>query len=255
MMDSITVIVLNYNYEEFLKECLDSLLEQKRRPTDIVIMDDHSTLPPGDLVKDFTGKAAFHGVDVIYQRNEKNLGTPGNMNEGLKLAMGRDHKPGYLMFLGADNFLHEEYLSKTAALLDVKPGIGVVYTDAVAFGQMAEERSRHSTWFRNRKTYTNEDWGLYDCPIWEFLHFNSQNGGQMQLRVTLKARNFIHGSSLFRRQIVDQGARMRTDLERAEDWDFWKQAILSYSWGAMGVEEPLLFYRQHSSEQRNVPKI
>jgi hypothetical protein len=176
------------------------------------------------------------------------------MNEGLKLAVSVLHKPGYLMFLGADNFLHEDYLSKTAGLLDAAPGVGVVYTDVVVFGAVADERSRHSTWWRNRKMFTDEKLGLYNCPIWEFLHFNSQNGGQMQLRETLKVRNFIHGSSLFRRQIVDQGVRMRTDLERAEDWDFWKQAILAYSWGAMGVEEPLLFYRQHSDQQRNVPK-
>jgi len=77
------VIVVNYNGADFLGECLESLLQQRRSglELDIVVVDNNSTDGSKALMEE-----SFAGVRLI--RSDRNLGFAGGVNLGIAATAG-----------------------------------------------------------------------------------------------------------------------------------------------------------------------
>ena len=236
---TVSVVVLCYNYGRFLRECVNSVFAQTRKPAEIIIMDDCSTDDTKDVAEKFLTRKK---IPVQYHRADKNLGTPAMCNRGLALAKGE-----YVMMLGADNILHPQYIEKTAHRLDVGiKGLGIVYTDTYAFGSKAHSRSKSMPWYKGVQEKHEKLGPLY---LWAYPSFG-EYADYPKYRERLQHGNFIHGSALYRRQIFLNGL-MYQNVDKWEDFYFWKSAV-ERGWHIKHIPEALLFYRQHSSEQRNV---
>lgn len=89
------VVVPCYNVELYVKECLDSVLNQKTRFSFFVtIVDDGSTDRTGEILRQYE---QFSNVKIISQ---KNIGHSGARNTGISQLHGR-----YVMFLDSDDVL------------------------------------------------------------------------------------------------------------------------------------------------------
>lgn len=236
LKSKISVIILNYNYGKFLTKCVESVLEQTRLADEIIIMDDCSNDDSINILKPLTEKKS----KINYVLNNINLGTPGNCNKGLSIATG-----DYVMMLGADNWLDHSYLEKTAKVLDEIPFAGIVYTYTYCCGIRANELGPNSQWFNGTLAKDNEGNNLY---VWAYPDFDHLK----QYQDKIVSGNFIHGSAMFRRKFYTDGIRYK-EVERAEDWHFWKDIIAKGHLPWL-IKEPLLYYRQHSAEQRNQTK-
>lgn len=80
-MESISVIVLNYNGKRYLDECLSSLASQTYSDFEVIVVDNGST----DGSQEYLS-AQYPWAKVI--RNEKNLGFAGGTNSGIRAAQG-----------------------------------------------------------------------------------------------------------------------------------------------------------------------
>ena len=100
--DLITVVVPVYNVAEFLNECIDSILKQKYKTTEIIIVDDGSTDGGGKICDEYAKK--YHNIRVIHQ---KNAGLSAARNKGLSVAKGK-----YICFIDSDDYILPEYLSE-----------------------------------------------------------------------------------------------------------------------------------------------
>ena len=89
----ISVVILNWNGEQILENCLLSLQGQTYRPLEIIVVDNASTDNSVSLVK-----AKFPHVRLIV--NERNLGFGGGNNIGIRVSRGR-----YVMILNNDAWL------------------------------------------------------------------------------------------------------------------------------------------------------
>ena len=96
---AISVVIPMYNAEEFIGECLDSLLLQTFQNFEVVIANDCSTDGSVKIVESYAQK--FNGR-LKFTSTEKNSGGGGYIprNLGLSLASGE-----YVIFLDADDFL------------------------------------------------------------------------------------------------------------------------------------------------------
>ncbi len=84
-MPKVSVIVPNYNHASFLKERLDSILNQTFQDFEIILLDDASTDTSVEILKNYsTGKRVSHFII-----NKKNSGSPFKQwKKGLDLAKG-----------------------------------------------------------------------------------------------------------------------------------------------------------------------
>ena len=92
-MKKVTVIVPVYNVEEYLRPCLDSLLQQTYSNLEIVVVDDGSTDNSGIICDEYAKKNSI--IKVVHQ-----------VNGGLSNARntGMDHATGdYIMFCDSDD--------------------------------------------------------------------------------------------------------------------------------------------------------
>lgn len=103
-MPLVSVIIPVYNVEKYLRECLDSLINQTLKDIEIICVDDGSTDSSLDILNEY--KAKDNRFIILTQ---KNLNAGVARNNGLKVATGE-----YLSFLDSDdifelNMLEEMY--------------------------------------------------------------------------------------------------------------------------------------------------
>ena len=91
----ISVIIPVYNVEKFLRECLDSVVNQTMRDIEIICVNDGSTDGSLDILKEYAKKD-----DRIIVINQTNGFVESARNNGLKIAKGE-----YIQFVDSDDYL------------------------------------------------------------------------------------------------------------------------------------------------------
>jgi len=91
----ISVIVPVYNVEEYLRECLDSLVNQTFKDIEVIMVNDGSTDNSPKIIEEYASK-----YDNFYAYHKENGGLASARNYGLQFAKGE-----YLAFLDSDDFI------------------------------------------------------------------------------------------------------------------------------------------------------
>ena len=101
-MCKISVITPVYKVENYLRKCIDSILNQSFDDFELIIVDDGSPDNCGAIADDYKDKDSR--VKVIHKENG---GAPSARNEGIKIAKGK-----YLYFPDSDDWIEENYLEE-----------------------------------------------------------------------------------------------------------------------------------------------
>ncbi len=123
-MSGIDVVVPCYNYGQFLRECVESVLAQDHADLRVLIIDDASS----DQTPAVCAELAAADPRVEVRRHAVNQGHIETYNEGIALAQ-RD----YMLLLSADDFLLPGALARAVAVLDARPDVGLAYGDYIMF--------------------------------------------------------------------------------------------------------------------------
>ena len=115
-MVTLSVIVPVYNTEKYLKECLDSIINQTFRDIEIICVNDGSTDKSLEILKEYALKD--NRIKVITQGNK---GQSVARNIGLNNASGK-----YITFIDSDDYL--DFNTYKIVLSDIE------YVDIVCFG-------------------------------------------------------------------------------------------------------------------------
>ena len=99
----VSVIIPVYNAAEFLRQGLDSLLNQTLRAIEIICVNDGSSDKSLEILKEYEKKDSR--VKVIDQENQ---GAGAARNNGMAIAQGE-----YLSFLDADDFFEKNMLEES----------------------------------------------------------------------------------------------------------------------------------------------
>ena len=103
MSNKVSVIIPVYNVEKYLRQCIESILNQTLSELELICVDDGSTDSSLEILREYEKKDSR--VKVLQQEN---LGAGAARNKGLKIATGK-----YLSFLDADDFFLPEMLEET----------------------------------------------------------------------------------------------------------------------------------------------
>ena len=98
----VSVLVPIYNVEDFLPECLDSLINQTLKEIEIICINDGSKDSSPEIIKSYAKKDKR--IKVI---NKENSGYGDSMNQGLKKATGE-----YVGIVESDDFIDTDAFEK-----------------------------------------------------------------------------------------------------------------------------------------------
>lgn len=107
-MPKISIIIPVYNVEAYLRQCLDSVLNQTLRDIEIICVDDGSTDASADILKEYSANDSR--IKVI---TRKNGGAGSARNAGLAIATGE-----WLAFLDADDEFDKMMLAEMVEVGD-----------------------------------------------------------------------------------------------------------------------------------------
>ncbi len=110
----ISVIIVTFNGEKHIFNCLESVLKSTYSNYEIIIVDNASKDGVSNLIKE-----KFLQVKLI--TNKKNLGFAGGNNIGIKKSEGE-----FVFLLNDDTMIHPDLLKVLVAELESSPKIGIV---------------------------------------------------------------------------------------------------------------------------------
>lgn len=114
----ISVIIPVYNVENFLQECIDSILNQNYTNLEVILINDGSTDNSGTICNKYAKKD--NRVKVFHQENQ---GVAAARNLGLKYAIG-----DYINFIDSDDWINQGmYLDIVNSIQESKDIIDIVY--------------------------------------------------------------------------------------------------------------------------------
>lgn len=162
-MPLVSVIVPIHDVEDFLEECLASLVGQTLQDLEVLLVDDASTDRSREIAQSFAAsRPDWHVLDVHY-------GSPGGTrNAGIAAATGK-----YLAFVDADDVVVRDGIERLAAVLeqtgsDLACGMALRYDGLKTWPSPLQRVSIRKTQLRTHITRTPSL--LRDTTVWAKLY-------------------------------------------------------------------------------------
>ena len=105
----LSVIIPVYNVEPFIRQCLDSIVNQTFKDIEIICIDDGSPDNSGAICDEYARSCQDISVKVIHKKNE---GVVKARNDGINIATGK-----YLTFVDSDDWLDKDFYERFFAAL------------------------------------------------------------------------------------------------------------------------------------------
>jgi GT2 family glycosyltransferase len=110
----VSIIILNYNGEKFLKKCLQSVLSSNYENFEIVLVDNGSTDKSLESVRPFDRDPRLKMVCL-----KENLGFSRGNNTGASVASGK-----YIVFLNNDTMVDRDWLKELVNVMERNQNVG-----------------------------------------------------------------------------------------------------------------------------------
>lgn len=126
MEDLISIIIPVYNCKPYLKECVDSVLNQSYGNIEIILINDGSTDGSEKICDEYANTR-----DIIHVYHQKNAGVSVARNVGLDKATGT-----YIFFLDADDVLADNIFEK---MINCNPNADLIVGGIAEVNEMGQE--------------------------------------------------------------------------------------------------------------------
>lgn len=149
----VSVIIPVYNSEPYLKQCLDSVLNQSMKELEVICVDDGSTDASTRILREY--EAVDSRVRVIWQVNQ---GAGAARNTGMEVAKGQ-----YLYFMDSDDYCTPQFLHKVTSFAD-KYNTDIVVFNYCRFDDLSGEKDYRDGLVKARCPQEKLIFSYQDCP-------------------------------------------------------------------------------------------
>lgn len=120
-LPKVSIVLPTYNGAKYIRQSIDSCLNQTYKNIELIIVDDGSTDETPEIIK------SYQDERIKYIRHEKNKNLPNALNTGFAKVTGE-----YLTWTSDDNYYTEEAIGKMLSFLRAK-NCSFVYCDYYTF--------------------------------------------------------------------------------------------------------------------------
>lgn len=222
----VSVIIPNYNYARFLKQRMDSILNQTYTNLEIILLDDASTDESLEIINFYKNHSQIAHVEV----NCRNSGTPFlQWKKGLSMARGK-----YVWVAESDDYADTSFLSTTVSLMEENEGAALCFVGSYCVDEDGNEVDLdHNRWGKKQyscekgyKVFDSSDYVLRNM-YWRCYIFNAS-------------------SVLFRRDLSEAINETEwSSMKSSGDWLFWSE--MASLGKVVEVYKKLNYFRSHQS--------
>lgn len=124
----ISVLVTSYNYEKYIRQTLNSILEQTYKNYEVIIVDDGSTDNSVNIIKEYVNK--YKNFHLYQHEGGVNKGLPASFKLGAEKAKG-----DYIAVLESDDYWMPDHLLEKAKLINKYPDAVIISNNVIPFGE------------------------------------------------------------------------------------------------------------------------
>lgn len=217
---SISIVMCTYNGAPFVKDQLQSLVAQSRKPEEMVVCDDGSKDETVDIIKQFIPQAPFPVMLIV---NKKTLGATRNCEQAISHCKG-----DVVVFADQDDVSYTDRLQKIDEKFSGNPGLGAILSDSTVVDEQLRPLG-YTMWQSIRFNDIEQDLVRSGRAIDVLLKYNIASGAAMAFNVQYKD--------------------LVLPVPRGCLSDHW-MALMCAAIGEFGmIEEPLIKYRKHTGQQ------
>ena len=191
---------MSYKNLNYLKETIDSTLNQDYENIQLIIGDDGSPdFDCGEYEKYINLNKKDNIKDIIVYKNTPNIGTVRNLNKAIKLSNGE-----YIKWMAADDtFYDDNVISRMIGFAEEKNSMVVATNMQICDYKMRELKSSMENINKNRELFKN------------------QKNGQHILRELVKKNLIDAPGILYTKKLFDKLGLFDEDYILLEDWPTW----------------------------------
>jgi len=219
---TVSVIIPNYNHSRFLKQRLDSILNQTYRDYEVIILDDCSTDNSREIISNY--KARYPEIRAYFY--ESNSGNPFTQwNSGVSKANGE-----YIWIAESDDYAEHEFLEKTVNVLNQYQNTGLVFSDSKIIN---EEKGTEYLASERRRIFSNDN----------LIRILNTNNNKKPVSFLFENPIVNVSSVLFRKSSYIEAGGADTSMRFCGDWLLYLKIFLLS--GIRYIPEPLNNFRLH----------
>lgn len=145
----VSVIIPVYNVERYLRECLESVINQTYKELQIIVVDDGSTDSSGKMCDEYAQRD--QRIQVIHKEN---CGLSAARNLGMRFAIGK-----YVYFLDSDDYISLDAIEKMVSPME-NSDVEILTFLCKTFGSSQNIAVRYKRTLKN-KVYTGHEFFTY----------------------------------------------------------------------------------------------
>lgn len=212
----VSIVMVNYNQERFIKEAIDSVLAQTYQNWELIVVDDGSTDCSVEIIKSYNDKR----IKPVYLEENSHICIA--TNEGFSHVTGE-----YIARLDSDDVWEPEKLYKQISLLEENPNARVCFTQV----NIIDENSQ------NINEKASELLSLYN---------SRQKDRKDWIRFFFFIGNSLLPTLVFDRQLLDEVGGFNLAYCQSHDFEFLIRLIKRTDF--YFVEEKLARYRRTQTQ-------
>ena len=218
----ISIAMTTYNGEKYCLEQLESLVDQKHKPCEIVIGDDGSQDRTIEIIEEFSKKI---DIPIKLIRNSPGLGFAKNFFNVFMNCAG-----DWICFCDQDDVWFPNKIQKAVEVIHQKPDVNVIFQNSYICSYDLEVRGRKFPDRFSAGSYTKKS--LPGIWIWP---------GFLQ---TIKRQPF----QSFLKAHCDKNGQLDTcSWKSMAAHDYWISVIANAIGGVEVLSEPVALYRRHDN--------
>lgn len=214
----ISIITASYNYADFIKEAIESVIAQSYSNWELVVVDDGSADNSVEVIKDYCEKDCR--IKLFQHPDGANKGLKETILLGIEMCSGE-----YIAFLESDDIWREDYLKEKVEIIQKHDKAKVIFNDVELFGDKEVIEDYDSYFEKNRKILKSKKY-----PANLFSGFSFQNLVPTFSCVMVEAKTL-------------KGADFNTTVQAF--LDHWIWAHLAYDNDFYYINKPLTRWRMH----------
>lgn len=176
MQPKITVLMPVYNSEPYLRQAIESILDQTYKDFELLVINDGSYDHSENILHSYSDSR----IRVV--RNAKNIGLISTLNKGIDLSRGE-----FIARMDSDDFSSPQRLEKQLHFLTNNPAVGVC-------GTAVEVMDSDIKWQYPEDPNVMKCMFLFACPI---AHPSVMIRKSILLESGIRYRNFTHAEDYF----------------------------------------------------------
>ncbi len=225
----VSVIVASYNHSEYLKERMDSLINQTYQNLEILVIDDCSTDGSLEVLR---GYESHPKVKLIIR--EINGGWVNVSNQGVDVSKGE-----FIIFANCDDTCEPQMLEKLVESIKKNPTAGIAYCRSKMIDQSGK--------------LLGDDFLIREEAFRNFCKTNILVPKNIFSKFLLNSCVIPNlSAALFRKNCYIYSGGMTGLYKVCADWDLFFRVTQYYD--IAYIAEPLNSFRQHKTTIRNTTK-